>query len=96
MPAYILVSATVHDPEAFGPYAQRAAELTAQFGGKYIVPGTHTEILEGESGYQAALVSEWPSLEAAKAFWNSPEYTEARKLREGLADVQVLLVDGAP
>ena len=41
------------------------------------------------------MVSEWPSLDAARAFWHSPEYAEARKLREGLADVQVLLVDGA-
>ena len=31
---------------------------------------------------------------AAKACWNSPEYSEVKKLREGLADVQVILVDG--
>jgi uncharacterized protein (DUF1330 family) len=39
------------------------------------------------------VISEWPDKEAAKAFWNSPEYAEAKKLREGVADVQVLLIE---
>jgi uncharacterized protein (DUF1330 family) len=39
------------------------------------------------------VISEWPDRDAAKTFWNSPEYAEARKLREGVADVQVLLID---
>jgi uncharacterized protein (DUF1330 family) len=38
------------------------------------------------------VVSEWPSRTSALAFWNSPEYAEVKKLREGLADVEVILV----
>jgi uncharacterized protein (DUF1330 family) len=40
------------------------------------------------------VISKWPDRAAIKAFWNSPEYAEAKKLREGLADVQVLVIDG--
>jgi uncharacterized protein (DUF1330 family) len=32
-------------------------------------------------------------MEAARSFWNSPEYSEAKKLREGIADCQVLLIE---
>ena len=39
------------------------------------------------------VISEWPDKAAAKAFWDSPEYQEAKKLREGIADVQVLLIE---
>ena len=53
----------------------------------------YVQWLEG-SGMDGAsvVVSEWPSRDAALAFWNSPEYAQVKKLREGLADVQIMLV----
>jgi len=38
-------------------------------------------------------ISEWPDREAIQTFWNSPEYEEVKKLREGISDVQVLVID---
>ena len=40
------------------------------------------------------VISEWPDRAAAQAFWNSPEYAEAKKLRDGIAACQVLLIEG--
>jgi uncharacterized protein (DUF1330 family) len=40
------------------------------------------------------VISEWPDKDAALAFWNSAEYAEVKKLRDGIADCQVLLVEG--
>jgi uncharacterized protein (DUF1330 family) len=52
------------------------------------------ELLEGDFGDGASMViSEWPDKAAALAFWNSPDYAAARKLREGTAEVQVLLIE---
>jgi uncharacterized protein (DUF1330 family) len=39
------------------------------------------------------VISEWPDKASALAFWNSPEYAQAKKLREGIADCQVLLIE---
>jgi uncharacterized protein (DUF1330 family) len=39
------------------------------------------------------VISEWPDRAAALRFWQSPEYAEARKLREGTGSFQVVLVD---
>jgi uncharacterized protein (DUF1330 family) len=39
------------------------------------------------------LVSEWPSAEAARTFWNSEEYAAVQKLRKGAGQVQVLLAE---
>ena len=96
MPAYMIVTAAIHDREKFiAGYGAKAAELIGQFGGEYLLRGPGAELLEGDFGDGAGMViSKWPDREAAKAFWNSPEYAEAKKLREGLADVQVLLIDG--
>lgn len=96
MPAYMIVTASIRDREAFvSGYGARAAELIGRFGGEYLLRGPGAECLEGDLGEGASMViSKWPDREAAKRFWNSPEYAEAKKLREGLADVQVLLIDG--
>jgi uncharacterized protein (DUF1330 family) len=96
MPAYMIVTAKVRDREAFiAGYGAAAAALIPKFGGEYLLRGPGAELLEGEFGDGASMViSKWPDREAARAFWNSPEYAEAKKLREGLADVQVLLIDG--
>jgi uncharacterized protein (DUF1330 family) len=96
MPAYMIVTAKVHDRERFiADYGAAAAALIPQFGGEYLLRGPGAECLEGSFGEGASMViSKWPDRAAARAFWNSPDYAEVKKLREGLADVQVLLIDG--
>lgn len=95
MPAYMIVTAKIMDREAFiQGYGAAAAKLVDRFGGKYVLRGPGAELLEGGFGDGASMViSEWPDKAAALAFWNSPEYAEARTLREGVADVQVLLIE---
>jgi uncharacterized protein (DUF1330 family) len=96
MPAYMIVTAAIRDREAFiAGYGAAAAALIPKFGGEYLLRGPGAECLEGNFGEGASMViSKWPDRAAVRAFWNSPEYAEARKLREGLADVQVLVIDG--
>ena len=95
MAAYMIVTADIHDRDKFiSGYGPTAAALITQFGGRYLLRGPGAELLEGAWGAGASMViSEWPDTEAAKRFWNSPEYAEVKKLREGLADVQVLLIE---
>lgn len=97
MPAYMIVTATLSDRDAFiAGYGRAAAALVGQFGGRYVLRAPGVALLEGAFGDGGSVViSEWPDKAAALAFWNSPEYAEAKKLREGIADVQVLLVEAA-
>lgn len=95
MTAYMIVTAKIADRDKFiSGYGAAAGALVEQFGGRYVLRGPGAELLEGSFGDGASMViSEWPSKEAARAFWNSPEYAEARKLRDGIADCQVLLIE---
>lgn len=95
MPAYMIVTAKIADRDAFiSGYGAKAGALVAQFGGRYILRGPGAELLEGDFGDGASMViSEWDDMDSAKRFWNSPEYAEAKKLREGIADCQVLLIE---
>ena len=95
MPAYMIVTAKIEDRDAFiSGYGAAAGALVERFGGKYVLRGPGAELLEGDFGDGASMViSEWPDKDAARKFWNSPEYAEAKKLREDIADVQVLLIE---
>ena len=97
MTAYMIVTAKIADRDAFiYGYGMATAKLVEQFGGRYVLRGPGAELLEGGFGDDASMViSEWPDKDAAKTFWNSPEYAEAKKLREGIADCQVLLIEAA-
>lgn len=96
MPAYMIVAARIRDREVFvSGYGAAAAALIPRFGGEYLLRSPGAELLEGDWGEGASMViSRWPDREAARRFWHSPEYAEVRKLRDGLAEVQVLLIDG--
>jgi uncharacterized protein (DUF1330 family) len=96
MAAYMIVLAQVHDRERFlSEYAPRAARLVTAHGGEYLLRAPGAECLEGDLGQGlSVVVSRWPDLAAARAFWDSPEYREAALLRRGICDAQVLLVEG--
>ena len=92
---YMIITALIHDRDAFlSGYSKATAPLVERFGGRYVLRAPGAETLEGDTPDGASVaISEWPDRAAARAFWNSPEYAEAKKLREELADVQVVLID---
>lgn len=95
MPAYIISRARVIDPEKYEKYRLGALPLLERFGARYIARTTEVESLEGDDWDGGTLaVLEFPSLEAAKGFWASPEYQEVQALRDGAAEMEVILFDG--
>lgn len=94
MPAYLVAIARVDDwTESFQKYADQAADLTAEHGASYVIRGAPETICEGDflEG-RVMVVSQWPSVEAAKAFWQSEEYQKNIKpLRDntGIYDVAI-------
>ena len=94
MAAYLIVTAQIHDRQRFlAGYAPAAAALTERFGGEYLIRAAGAEVLEGDHPGGSVVVSRWPDKAAALAFWNSSEYAQARRLRQGIADCQVLVVE---
>ncbi|CAM3649468.1 DUF1330 domain-containing protein [Litorimonas haliclonae] len=95
MAAYMFISAIIKDRDAFiQGYSKATEPLVEKFGGRYVMRGPGASLLEGDFGDGGSVaVSEWPDKQSALNFWNSSEYQDAKKLREGLADVQVLLIE---
>jgi uncharacterized protein (DUF1330 family) len=93
--AYMIVHAAIKDREKFmRGYAPAAAKLVKQFGGRYIIRAPAAETIEGTlASGMSVVVSEWPDKASIERFWHSPEYQEAKKLREGIADCEVSIVE---
>lgn len=94
MPAFIVAIARVDDwSDDFQRYADRAADLTAEHGGEYVIRGKpHANVEGGLFDDRVAVISKFPTLEAAKALWNSDAYQkEIKPLRDGtgLYDVAI-------
>lgn len=93
MGAFMFIQAKVTNPEQFMEYAKRAPALIEKFGGRYRCMRGAAEQLEGAPDDRKIVVSEWPSMEAAQQFWNSPEYQELKDIRAGAAEIDVHLVE---
>jgi uncharacterized protein (DUF1330 family) len=91
--AYLLVQADISNPERYADYARLAPDIVTQYGGRYLARGGRSLTLEGPPARSRVVVIEFPSIDAAQRFYNSPEYTAARKLREGSATAQFVVVE---
>jgi uncharacterized protein (DUF1330 family) len=96
MPAYVVVEVTVHDPDRYDRYKLLAPPSIAAYGGRYIARGGAVETLEGSWSPRRLVLLEFPSAERARAWWSSPEYAEAKALRQASASTEMVLVDGLP
>ncbi|NMP30139.1 DUF1330 domain-containing protein [Thalassotalea sp. M1531] len=94
MSAYLLIRATITDPENFARYSAVVPGLVSKFGGQYIVMDREPEQIEGTLGCQSIVMSKWPDKAAAQKFWDSEEYRTAIPLREGTGEFDVTLLNG--
>ncbi len=94
MAAYLIYDAVVTDPQKYEHYKALAPVAIAAYGGKYIVRGGKHESVEGDWKPNRMVMLEFPTYEKAEEFWNSPEYTSARKSREGAAVAKAVIVQG--
>ena len=94
MPAYIVVEVEVEDPVRYEDYKKMVPPSLAAYGGRFLVRGGKVENLEGDWEPKRLVITEFPSVEQAKAWWNSDEYAEAKALRQATAKSQMIVVEG--
>jgi uncharacterized protein (DUF1330 family) len=95
VPAYMIGSYDVRDEAGFQKYIQAASPIVSQYGGRVIVynPGAKP-IVEGTPRSVIA-IAEFPSLADAERYYNSPEYTAARKFFTDSTEGWRLITEGA-
>jgi uncharacterized protein (DUF1330 family) len=93
--AYVLVEMNVTDFERYKPYMAGAPATVKAHGGEYLVRGGRQEVLEGDWQPHRVAVLRFPSVEQAKAWYDSEQYRAVRARRAGATDYfNMVLVEG--
>jgi uncharacterized protein (DUF1330 family) len=96
MPAYFIVDNEVTDPAGFEEYRKQVPGTVERYGGKFLVRGGQVQTLEGDWKPKRIVVTEFPSLEQARRWYDSAEYRALKALRLRTARGSVVLVEGVP
>ncbi len=94
MPAYVIVETDIHDPVQYERYKAASPGSVAEGGGRFVARGGELAVLEGEWNPSRIVILEFPDLEAAKRWYESPGYQEVKALREGAARLRIVAVEG--
>ena len=94
MAGYVIVDNQVTDEGVYAEFRNRVAATVDAHGGRYLVRGGAAEGIEGDWTPHRIVVIEFDSVDEAKAWLASPEYTEIRAIRAKSAIASVIVVEG--
>ncbi len=96
MSVYLVCNVRVDDPETYSKYTARTPDIIHQYGGRFVVRGGDVEVVEGPAFTNRLVILEFPSREAARTFYASPEYQEVIGYRQAASEASFLLADSVP
>ena len=94
MSAYVLAEIEITNPEGYKEYTATVPATLAKYGGRFLVRGGAVEMLEGEWPNRRRVLLEFPSVDAAKRWWNSPDYEKPKAMRRANSNGRLLLLEG--
>ena len=92
--AYIIANVTVTNPEQYAEYRKLSTIAVQVHGAEFCARGGAVEVLEGDWTPDRMVILKFPSMEKAKAYYHSVEYTAAIKARQGASVMRMVVVEG--
>ncbi len=94
MAAYVIAEIDVTDPAGYEEYRRLGPPTVAAHGGKFVARGGKVEVLEGSWIPKRLVMLEFESVERAKEWWSSKEYSRAKQVRHRTAITNMIIVEG--
>jgi uncharacterized protein (DUF1330 family) len=94
MSAYVIADIDVQDPVRYADYRKMVPASIEAYGGRFLARGGKVESLEGPWEPKRTVIVEFPSVERAKAWWDSDEYAPAKALRRAASQGSLILLEG--
>jgi len=92
--AYVILTEAIGDPAGMAAYARAAGPSLAEGEARVLAVDPGPQVLEGEWHGNQTVVLEFPSVEAARAWYASPAYEQAKPLRQAAAETNAVIVTG--
>ncbi|CVI59992.1 MULTISPECIES: DUF1330 domain-containing protein [Agrobacterium] len=90
---YWIAQVDVRDSERYKDYVTTAKPAFERFGANFLARGGALTELEGKARARNVVI-EFPSVQHAIDCYNSPEYQAAAKIRQEVADAEMMIVEG--
>jgi uncharacterized protein (DUF1330 family) len=95
MKYYAVAELSISDPSWARDYVAKVTPMVERFGGRYLARTNRIERLEGQrENPHVFMMIEWPSKEAALAFYASEEYRPFLASRRAGSEGEFVLVAG--
>ena len=94
MPAYVIADITVTDAELYPSYTALTPGTIEKYGGRFVIRGGAHETVEGDWRPGRLVMLEFDDMAAARRWYDSPEYTEARAIRQRAATGSMIILQG--
>ena len=91
---YLIGQMTITDPKKYQKYASEIESIIKNFGGRYLIRYGDQIIAEGKPQGNRDVVVEFDSIEKAKEFYESEEYTKIINIRKENSIGYILMVEG--
>ncbi len=91
---YVIAQITVNDPDTYAGYIKMVLPTIEHFGGAFIVRGGRSVSYEGTPPGDRNVVIQFPSFEAAHAWYHSKEYAQAKSVRMSASSSVQTIVEG--
>lgn len=91
---YVIAQITVTDPDRYPEYVAQVQAVVDQFGGEFLVRGGKSESYEGTPSGERNVVIRFPSFEAARQWYFSPEYAPLKAMRMAASTSVQTIVEG--
>ena len=92
MSAYLIANYNITNPDGYRAYTAAVAPTIFAHGGEILVAGGGTEAVEGEPG-AITVILKFPSKDALRGWYDSPEYQEIIHLRTDNTDGHLVFAD---
>ena len=94
MSAYVIAEVNVTDPKLYADYRKVVAATIEKYGGRFAIRGGKVESKEGGWAPARLVMLEFPTMDQARKWYDSPEYAPALALRLKAANAKLILVEG--
>jgi uncharacterized protein (DUF1330 family) len=94
MTAYVIAEVEIVNAEGYKEYTAMVPATITQYGGRFLARGGQSEVLEGDWPALRRVIIAFDSMEAAKRWWDSPEYARPKALRRANSQGRLLLLEG--
>ena len=94
MTAFLIAQIRIHDREEYGQYEAGFMAVFADYGGSLRAVDEAPDVIEGDWPFTRTVLIEFPSKEAARAWYDSDAYQALARHRFRAAEGNAVLING--